>query len=159
MYRSHRPFCSGGRTPFRGGPFAAHPGGRIPSFSAPYSLFNLRGEGTLNRRGVAAMIGEIMGRTIEARRGDEEMLKQFPDILWPMFAHYDRHGLRGNALTLRTILGREPRNQACRVLGWGASVVLSDPSLDSDPTCTGSFHVFCSCFLVFAQPPGAGRAG
>ena len=66
-------------------------------------------EGALNRHEIAAMIGDITGRTIEARRGGEEMLKGFPDLLRPMFEHYDRYGLRGNALTLRAILGREPR--------------------------------------------------
>jgi hypothetical protein len=29
-----------------------------------------------------------------------------------MFAHYERVGLRGNPLTLRAILGREPRTLA-----------------------------------------------
>lgn len=71
--------------------------------------FELCAEGTLNRHDIAAMIGEITGRTIEARRGGAEMLGHFPDLLRPMFEHYDRYGLRGNALTLRAILGREPR--------------------------------------------------
>jgi uncharacterized protein YbjT (DUF2867 family) len=71
--------------------------------------FELCAEGMLNRHEIAAMIGDITGRIIEARRGGEEMLKRFPDLLRPMFEHYDRHGLRGNALTLRAILGREPR--------------------------------------------------
>ncbi len=71
--------------------------------------FELCAEGTLNRHEIAAMIGEITGLAIEARRGGEEMLKKFPDLLRPMFEHYDHFGLRGNALTLRAILGREPR--------------------------------------------------
>jgi uncharacterized protein YbjT (DUF2867 family) len=71
--------------------------------------FELCSEGMLNRQDIAAMIGDITGRTIEARRGGEEMLKKFPDLLRPMFEHYDHYSLRGNALTLRTILGREPR--------------------------------------------------
>jgi uncharacterized protein YbjT (DUF2867 family) len=71
--------------------------------------FELCSEGMLNRQDIAAMIGDITGRTIEARRGGEEMLKKFPDLLRPMFKHYDHYSLRGNALTLRAILGREPR--------------------------------------------------
>jgi uncharacterized protein YbjT (DUF2867 family) len=71
--------------------------------------FELCSEGMLNRQDIAAMIGDITGRTIEARRGGEEMLKKFPDLLRPMFEHYDHYSLRGNALTLRAILGREPR--------------------------------------------------
>jgi len=31
------------------------------------------------------------------------------EALLPLFAHYDRHGLLGSALTLRAILGRAPR--------------------------------------------------
>jgi hypothetical protein len=71
--------------------------------------FELCAEGTLNRHEIAAMISGVTGRTIEARRAGEEMLQKFPDLLRPMFEHYDHVGLRGNALTLRTILGREPR--------------------------------------------------
>lgn len=71
--------------------------------------FELCSEGSLNRHDIAAMIGEIAVRKIEARHGGLEMIKRFPDVLKPMFEHYDRFGLRGNALILRTILGREPR--------------------------------------------------
>jgi len=66
-------------------------------------------EENLNRHEIAALIGDITGRTIEARRGDEAMLKRFPEVLWPMFEHYDHYSLRGNPLTLRAILGREAR--------------------------------------------------
>lgn len=72
--------------------------------------FELCAEGTLNRHDIAAMIGEITGRPIEARRSGAEMLGRYPDLLRPMFEHYDHYGLRGNALTLRAILGREPRS-------------------------------------------------
>ncbi len=71
--------------------------------------FELCAEGTLNRHEIAAMIGDITGCTIEARRGGADMLNKFPDLLRPMFEHYDRYGLRGNALTLRAILGRDPQ--------------------------------------------------
>lgn len=71
--------------------------------------FELCAEESLNRHEIAALIGDITGRTIEARRGDEAMLKSFPEGLWPMFEHYDHYGLRGNPLTLRAILGRKAR--------------------------------------------------
>ena len=71
--------------------------------------FELCAEGTLNRNDIATLISEVTGRKIEARRAGEEMMSKFPDLLRPMFEHYDRYGLRGNALTLRAILGREPR--------------------------------------------------
>jgi len=71
--------------------------------------FELCSEGSLNRHDIAAMISEIARRKIEARHAGREMIGQFPDVLKPMFEHYDHFGLRGNALTLRTILSREPR--------------------------------------------------
>lgn len=71
--------------------------------------FELCSEGTFNRHDIAAMISAITGRTIEARRAGDEVTSKFPDLLRPMFEHYDHYGLRGNALILRTLLGREPR--------------------------------------------------
>lgn len=71
--------------------------------------FELCADETLNRHDVAALLSEVTGRNIEARRVDAEAFGRFADLLRPMFEHYDRYGLRGNALTLRTILGREPR--------------------------------------------------
>lgn len=70
--------------------------------------FELCAEGSLNRREVAALMGEVLGRPIRAEkvqvpRGSE------PSPMQPMFDWYDAHGLLGNALTLRAILGREPR--------------------------------------------------
>ena len=44
--------------------------------------------------------------SIEARRAGEEMLRKLPDLLRPISEHF---GIRGNSLTLRAIIGREPR--------------------------------------------------
>lgn len=74
-----------------------------------YGTFELCSEGWLDRHDVAALIGEVLGRGIEARRVDSATLGDATKPMRPMFDHYDRHDMRGNALTLRAILGREPR--------------------------------------------------
>ena len=74
-----------------------------------YGTFELCAEGWLDRREVAAMIGEVLGRGITPRRIDPDALPPETQALRPMFDHYDRIGLRGNPLTLTAILGREPR--------------------------------------------------
>jgi hypothetical protein len=58
---------------------------------------------------VAELIAEITGREIRAHRTDPDTLGEAASAMRPMFAHYDHHGLVGNSLTLRAILGREPR--------------------------------------------------
>jgi uncharacterized protein YbjT (DUF2867 family) len=74
-----------------------------------YGTFELCADGQLDRRDVAALIGDVLGRKIEAARIDPARLGAEAKPLRPMFAHYDQHGLVGNALTLRAILGCEPR--------------------------------------------------
>jgi uncharacterized protein YbjT (DUF2867 family) len=74
-----------------------------------YGTFELCADGQLDRRDVAALIGDVLGRKIEAARIDPARLGAEAKPLQPMFAHYDQHGLVGNALTLRAILGCEPR--------------------------------------------------
>jgi len=74
-----------------------------------YGTFELCSEGWLDRRDVAALITEVLRREITAQRIDPATLGDSAAPLRPMFEHYDRTGLRGNALTLRAILGREPR--------------------------------------------------
>ena len=71
--------------------------------------FELCAEGALDRHGVAALVTEVLGREIKAARIDPGTLGPEGAPMQPMFRHYDRFGLRGNALTLRAILGREPR--------------------------------------------------
>ena len=81
--------------------------------------FELCADGGLNRDEVAATISEVVGRQIKAASPNFEawleMAKMKPDdgqkaMLAAMYAYYDRHGLSGNPLTLRAILGREPRS-------------------------------------------------
>jgi uncharacterized protein YbjT (DUF2867 family) len=74
-----------------------------------YGTFELCSEGWLDRHEIAALIGDVLGRGIEARRVDPATLGDAAEPMRPMFEHYDHHDLRGNALTLRAILGREPR--------------------------------------------------
>ena len=74
-----------------------------------YGTFELCAEGWLNRHDVAALAGEVLGRTVRAERTDPDTLGDPAGPMRPMFEHYDHTGLRGNALTLRAILGREPR--------------------------------------------------
>ena len=74
-----------------------------------YGTFELCAEGWLNRHNVAALAGEVLGRPVRAERIDPDTLGDQAATMRPMFEHYDHTGLRGNALTLRAILGREPR--------------------------------------------------
>lgn len=71
--------------------------------------FELCAEGHLNRHDVAALIASVLGKPVEARRLDPASLGDSAQPMAPMFEHYDKFGLVGNALTLRAILGREPR--------------------------------------------------
>jgi uncharacterized protein YbjT (DUF2867 family) len=83
-----------------------------------FGTFELCAEGNLNRRDVAALMSEVSGRAVKAARleqrgaaatpGDSEKTRQLA-AMQPMFDWYDQHSLLGNALTLRAILGREPR--------------------------------------------------
>lgn len=83
-----------------------------------YGTYELCAEGHLNRHDVAALIGDVLGRSVQAAKldpdkpadetkaheQDEQMLTMKAMIGW-----YDTHGLLGNALTLRAILNRQPR--------------------------------------------------
>lgn len=71
-----------------------------------YGTFELCAEGRLNRYDVAAVLTEVLGRTVTARKVDPPAQ---PGKLARMFAWYDAHPLLGNPATLRGILGREPR--------------------------------------------------
>jgi uncharacterized protein YbjT (DUF2867 family) len=74
-----------------------------------YGTYELCAEGWLNRHDVAAILSEVLGRAVTPQRIDPGVLGAQAAPMRPMFDHYDRIGLRGNALTLRAILGREPR--------------------------------------------------
>jgi uncharacterized protein YbjT (DUF2867 family) len=71
-----------------------------------YGTFELCAEGHLNGKDMAALMGEVLGKKIEA----VQIHPSQPSPMQPMFDWYDRHGLVGNSLTLRSILGREPRS-------------------------------------------------
>lgn len=74
-----------------------------------YGTFELCADGWLNRHDVASMMGQALGREVKAAEVDPDSLGDEAKPMQPMFEHYDRVGLRGNPLTLRAILGREPR--------------------------------------------------
>jgi uncharacterized protein YbjT (DUF2867 family) len=71
--------------------------------------FELCADGKLSREDVAELIAEVTGREVRAHRTDPDTLGEAANAMRPMFAHYDHHGLVGSSLTLRAILGREPR--------------------------------------------------
>lgn len=78
-----------------------------------YGTFELCSVGHLNRKDVAAIIRNVLGRDIRADKIDPQKAAGGPAGQAPglkkMFDWYDARGLKGCALTLRAILGREPR--------------------------------------------------
>ena len=76
-----------------------------------YGTFELCSDGHLNRHEVAALMSDVLGREIKAERLDPKALgnEGQSQAMKPMFEWYDHHGLKGNPLTLATILGHEPR--------------------------------------------------
>ena len=83
-----------------------------------FGTFELCAEGQHNRIEVAALMSEVLGKPIAAGDVDRSEMPgaSAPDgqlsPIEKMFAWYDHHGLLGDALTLRAILGREPRTLA-----------------------------------------------
>jgi len=81
-----------------------------------FGTFELCADGHLNRRDVAKLLGEVLGRDVkpvklesgQAPSGGKPEDEQRA-MLQKMFDWYDRYALVGNAITLRAILGREPR--------------------------------------------------
>lgn len=75
-----------------------------------YGTYQLCAEGNHTRHEVAELMGEALGREIKVGSIDPNKAADGqPPPIKQMFDWYDRHGLLGNALTLRAILGREPR--------------------------------------------------
>jgi uncharacterized protein YbjT (DUF2867 family) len=83
-----------------------------------YGTFELCSPGMYNRLDLAALIGDALGQTVEADEISPEKWAQevqipagpLRDGLIAMNKEYDRYGFSGgNALVLKTILGREPR--------------------------------------------------
>ncbi len=80
--------------------------------------YELCAAGDLDRNDVARLMGEVLGRRIEAAKLQPDAAAQPPRTpaeaeqaaaMKRMTIWYDTHGLLGNPLVLRTILGREPR--------------------------------------------------
>lgn len=76
--------------------------------------FELVATQPMTRGDVAALMGEVLGRDVRADvLPVDTAVAPFPPArqaaMAKMFAWYDEHGLMGNRLALRTILGREPR--------------------------------------------------
>lgn len=69
--------------------------------------YELCGDGPHDRRDVARLLSEVLGRDIAAAVADRPGTDS---PIGRMFDYYDRHHVVGNALVLRTILGREPRS-------------------------------------------------
>jgi len=73
--------------------------------------FELCADGHLDRNDLAALMSEVAGRPVKAVRAEPPKSSngQPRSSMGRMFDYYDKHGLLGNGLTLRAILGREPR--------------------------------------------------
>ncbi|MGO4569274.1 NmrA family NAD(P)-binding protein [Rhizobium sp. 2YAF20] len=74
-----------------------------------YGTFELCASGIHSRPDLARKLSEILGRDIGVGTVDRSKLSNLPSEMIEMFAHYDRSGLLGSPLVLRSILGREPR--------------------------------------------------
>ena len=81
-----------------------------------FGTFELCADGHLDRRDVAKLLSEVLGRDIKAVTLESskaaaagKLEEEQGAMLQKMFDWYDRHPLKGNALTLRAILEREPR--------------------------------------------------
>lgn len=83
-----------------------------------YGTFELCADETLNREQIALLISEVLGRRIESAEstfGNWASKAGLPNddrqkiMLKSMYDFYGTHGAYGNGLTLRAILGREPR--------------------------------------------------
>ena len=83
-----------------------------------YGTFELCADGDFDRHEVVSMMGKVLGREIKAGTVPFEDWAEKAGIpqdgpvrpgLRQMYEWYDAHGFAGNSVTLRAILGREPR--------------------------------------------------
>ncbi len=83
-----------------------------------FGTYELCADGWHDRAEVAQMVSDVLGRDIEATKSETPATPKpqngngdnAPAIAINKMMHwYDSHGLVGNSLTLRAILGREPR--------------------------------------------------
>ena len=116
-----------------------------------YGTFELSADGWLNRYDVAALMGDVLGRRVEARRSDPAA-REVP-FLREMFTWYDPYGPLGNHLTLRAILGREPRTlrASARASSYRneSSVGSLSVHLTIQPTCR--LCEYCSCAALASR--------
>ena len=75
-----------------------------------YGTFELCAPGIQSRPDLSGILTQILGRQIGVGTVDRRELKHASRDMIAMFEHYDQRGLLGSPLTLRTILGREPRS-------------------------------------------------
>ena len=84
-----------------------------------YATLDLCAEGMHSREDIVAMMSEELGRPIsvgEPTFGEWAANASLPysdrqmQVLAKIYAHYAKYGLGGNSLTLRAVLGREPRS-------------------------------------------------
>lgn len=76
-----------------------------------HGTFELCAPGEFDRNEVAALMSEVAGRPVKAVRAGFPAGPTGQPKKWMarMFDYYDQHSILGNALTLRAIIGREPR--------------------------------------------------
>lgn len=74
-----------------------------------YGTFELCAPGILSRHDVARLLSDILQRDIKSGTLDPSSFGDMPRDMKTMFGHYNQHGLKGSPLSLRAILGREPR--------------------------------------------------
>ena len=83
------------------------------------ATFDLCADFGYDRHDVARIISEVLGYTVTAgEKNAEEWLERLPlpddgytkGALARMYDYYDKHGLVGNPLVLKAVLGREPRS-------------------------------------------------
>ena len=72
-----------------------------------FGTFELCAQGDLDRRDVAALMTEVLGRPVKAAVADPG---DVPGDVRKMFDWYDHHGLLGNDIVLHALLDREPRS-------------------------------------------------
>jgi uncharacterized protein YbjT (DUF2867 family) len=82
--------------------------------SLTFGTYELCAPGYDNRHDVAQLMSDVLGQRVRAEKFDLPGAASGPTPSSPspmemMFDWYDHHGLLGNSLTLRAILGREPR--------------------------------------------------
>jgi uncharacterized protein YbjT (DUF2867 family) len=82
--------------------------------SLTFGTYELCAPGYDNRHDVAQLMSDVLGQKVRAATLDlpgaaNGANQSSPSPMEMMFDWYDHHGLLGNSLTLRAILGREPR--------------------------------------------------